>query len=368
MKLIITNVEYNDDKTQLEIELSDGSKQSLSVENGSVYFNNETYYLINKQLQIDERIKTGDFFCCIFLIRVNFLEDTFTKEADFSKATFTQNANFSEATFTQQAYFYETTFIQDANFSEATFAQQANFSEATFTLLADFSEATFTQQAYFSEAIFTQQAYFSEATFTKEAYFWGVIFKKEADFSLTIFSETSVLNFIKAEVTKLNLRLSTLKRIEYGEAKFSADNRETFLILKNIALKQNDHIRALEFHKQEYETHFKKLEWRKNFSDKFVLGFEKFVSEFGTNVVLALVIFVLLVTAFYVLILAISGNYDNTTMAHFIKFLSPINYDIESMFSSVNWFNGLLFIFYKVLQLVIIYEIIKSFRKFSRKL
>jgi hypothetical protein len=36
-----------------------------------------------------------------------------------------------------------------------------------------------------------------------------------------------------------------------------------FLTLKNSALKQHDQIKALEFHTQEYQTHFKNLEWAK---------------------------------------------------------------------------------------------------------
>jgi 23S rRNA A2030 N6-methylase RlmJ len=61
--------------------------------------------------------------------------------------------------------------------------------------------------------------------------------------------------------------------------------REPFLTLKNAALKQHDQIKALEFHTQEYQTHFKNLEWAKeDRGNKFILGFEYLVSNFGTNV------------------------------------------------------------------------------------
>jgi hypothetical protein len=44
-----------------------------------------------------------------------------------------------------------------------------------------------------------------------------------------------------------------IDRIEYGNVEFKSDNRETFLTLKNVALKQRDQIKALEFHTQEYQ-------------------------------------------------------------------------------------------------------------------
>jgi hypothetical protein len=48
-----------------------------------------------------------------------------------------------------------------------------------------------------------------------------------------------------------------IDRIEYGNVEFKSDNRETFLTLKNVALKQRDQIKALEFHTQ--ECYFQKL-------------------------------------------------------------------------------------------------------------
>jgi hypothetical protein len=62
---------------------------------------------------------------------------------------------------------------------------------------------------------------------------------------------------------------------------FNADKRETFLTLKNVALKQHDQIKALEFHTQEYQSHYEKLNW--NNADKWILGFENSVSYFATK-------------------------------------------------------------------------------------
>jgi hypothetical protein len=47
--------------------------------------------------------------------------------------------------------------------------------------------------------------------------------------------------------------------VEYGNVEFKSDNRGTFLTLKSAALKKNDQIKALEFHTQEYQSHYEKL-------------------------------------------------------------------------------------------------------------
>jgi hypothetical protein len=47
--------------------------------------------------------------------------------------------------------------------------------------------------------------------------------------------------------------------VEYGNVEFKSDNRGTFLTLKSAALKKNDQIKALEFHTQEYQSHYEKF-------------------------------------------------------------------------------------------------------------
>ena len=68
---------------------------------------------------------------------------------------------------------------------------------------------------------------------------------------------------------------------------------------------------------------------------------------------------------FYVLINGF--NYDAKTI---VDFVSPLSYDIDKRFrfSFVSDVDRYLFFFYKILQVVLIYEMIKSFRKFSRTL
>ncbi len=135
---------------------------------------------------------------------------------------------------------------------------------------------------------------------------------------------------------------------------------------KNMALKQNDQIKALKFHINEYQEYLVELRKNKtvkNFLDRFILTFESWASTFSTSVIRSITRLVGIVLLFYVLINGF--NYDAKTI---IDFASPLSYDIDKMFTSVSDTDRYLFFFYKILQVVLIYEIIKSFRKFSRAL
>ncbi|SFV87338.1 hypothetical protein MNB_SUP05-SYMBIONT-4-483 [hydrothermal vent metagenome] len=382
--------------TSVEIFIKD-DKEYLSFSNGVGYEiseqktirTNETiYYLIEKESQIDERIITGDFKCCIFLMGVcfenkefkeptnfdftifaqgvNFYSVTFNQNVDFESVTFTQNADFSFVTFTQDASFHSATFIKEANFYSATFDKYAKFNPATFTQRANFHSVTFTQQARFEGAEFTQDANFYLATFAQDAVFNFATFGNTVDFQSAKFNK--VLGFHKVNVAedkintvKLNLNNTTVNRIDYNDTKFTVDNRETFLTLKSVALKQNDQIKALEFHQQEYQTYFKSLS-RKQF-DKWILGFEYWASAFGTSTTRAIMCLIGITLLFYLLINGF--HYDTKAI---IDFISPLSHDIDTIFCNIDGWDRWLFFFYKVLQIVLVYEIIKSFRKFSRTL
>jgi hypothetical protein len=70
------------------------------------------------------------------------------------------------------------------------------------------------------------------------------------------FAKIDRLVIASKDIITINLKSTTVNKIDYGNTKFSADNRETFLTLKYVALKQHDQIKALEFHTQEYQSHY----------------------------------------------------------------------------------------------------------------
>jgi hypothetical protein len=60
-------------------------------------------------------------------------------------------------------------------------------------------------------------------------------FSKKVDFTSAIFN--NVLNFSGVKNIDIDLKHVIIDRIEYGNVEFKSDNRETFLTLKNVALK-----------------------------------------------------------------------------------------------------------------------------------
>ena len=351
------------------------------------------YYLIENNEQTSSRrnnsSQPNNFVHCIFLKDIRFHGDTFV-EVTFDGAIFNEKATFIDATFKEGVSFNSAQFTKFTKFDIAKFNKETSFNLAKFNKGVSFNSAEFSGEVKFLGTIFNDEVKFFDTIFNDEVKFLDTIFNDRVDFGVQTVSNNksftdilylpkfskkvdftgaifnNLLNFPDVENINLDLKHTIIDRMGYDNIKFSSDNRETFLTLKNVALKQNDQIKALEFHTQEYQIHLKALrenKTNKNLSDRFVLTFESWVSAFGTNVILSIMRFVGVVMLFYVLINGF--NYDAKTI---VDFVSPLSYDIDKIFSSVSDVDRYLFFFYKILQVVLIYEMIKSFRKFSRTL
>ena len=352
----------------------------------------EKYPLIEKQEEIDLKLKEKDFGFShhIFLCKADFRKTTFTKEANFEETTFLELADFEGATFTKEAsfeettfselanfrkttfseleYFRKTTFLEWANFRKTTFTKEANFEETTFLELADFEGATFTKEAYFGETTFAKGADFEGATFSELADFGGTTFTKEANFEGATFSKVAKLDLFHAEIEKLSYsskeedenKEEDEKKQTKGIASLEVgnfSNRETPLWLKRDALNKHDQIQALWFHKMELEKH---LENAKGI-DKCILKVEKCVSEFGTNPLFAfgwLLFFNVLIGIFYLLF----SFSLLEVVALLAKGFSPSFWRAETHWMVLGHF------FQFIGNSFFLYEIIKSLRKFSRRL
>ena len=271
----------------------------------------------------------------------------------------------------------------DFDFSYCIFLEEATFNDVTFEKEADFEGATFKEKADFSNAVFKESAYFS-----------GAIFEKEAVFNMTIFNQEFAFNEInKGQEQKdfeLDLKYAYIKQgMDYtGTVIHKAKNRETFLILKNSAIKNNDQVKALEFHTKEmeqYKADLQKPNQKAKWSDKAILWFEEKTSYFGTDPLRAILYLsgLNLLWIFFFTI-TISGFYNIT----YIDSITLIDYNINPfhLFSNVNdkvleneetltnrAVIGLLLLstlnlLKNILTAILIYETIKSFRKYSRRL
>ncbi len=367
----------------------------------------------------------ADFLNATFTKEANFLFATFTEQADFSNATFTEQANFSFATFTEQANFSDATFKEKANFISATFKEKANFSFATFTEQANFEYATFTEQANFRSATFTEKADFRYVTFEEKANFEYVTFEKEVSFNFEELNEVELnfenslfcdnvvffLNTFSTDKTKLNLNLISIVILNENKFNFNdnfvkalsnseGSQRETYRIFKNTMINRHSNIYALDMHKKEYSKYLSEIN-KKWSTEYIILYFEKKVSEFGTNVLKSIFYWIVTLYLFAALITIVGiglkpdikhsiSNYEikleNESMNILVENKSTddlnkkiIMYATQpiSIFSD----NSFLREYDVVIMLILLclnfsktiflgaltYEIIKSFRKYSRK-
>ena len=358
--------------------------------------------------------KEAYFLDTTFTKEANFFDTTFIKEAYFSLVTFSAGAYFSLATFYAEADFHYTTFIKEANFSDATFSKEANFFDATFSgAKALFHFATFEGRAIFVDIVCEKGADKKPAILD----FTNASFYKE--FKLQLTEKTNEKrdkngNLIKdaEKIThSLDLDLANMyvqsgyfhfNTLLIETVKKSAESpRETYTRLKDALIARHDTVSALEMHKKEYDTYYESARWHryiplpKSLQDVgtfFVLDFEKTVSNFGTSVFRSLSAWAVVWGVFGFCMVAIYYNEtvsmdgvvaervwhhiltDNSETARKIVSYAfqPISLFLRNDFlvqeSDTPWRILEVLNFLKTILLAAItYEVIKSFRKYSRR-
>ncbi len=370
-------------------------------------------------------IKEADFINTTFSIKANFSRATFTKETDFFGATFSAKVNFWRVTFAKEVYFSDATFIAEANFSRATFTAEANFSRATFTAAARFSLATFTgAKANFHFATFEGRAGFvgiicaagkgkrlatldfTDASFYKEC---KLQFRERTDEKrdkngriigpAEKMRHTLDLNLTNMYVQSGHFHFNTLLIETVKES--TGSPRETYTRLKDALIARHDTVSVLEMHKKEYDTYYASVRWHryiplpKSLQDVgtfFVLDFEKTVSYFGTSIFRSLSAWVVVwgVLGFCMVAIYYNGtvpmdlvaiervwqhiwNDNSETARKIVSYaFQPISLFLNNDFlvqgRDVPWrILEVLNFFKTILLAAITYEVIKSFRKYSRR-
>ena len=288
------------------------------------------------------------FFNIIFMDPMTLVGDI-NRKINFSRVIFKERAFFGSTTFKEGVHFLGTIFLKEAEFALTHFLESANFIGSRFQ----------------------SKASFVLSNFQKRTDFRNTIFNNEVDFSMARIN-TLLFNDTKGDFV-LNLQAAQIESIDYSNTKFDkSNNRNTFLILKNLAMKQNDTVSALGFHRKEYDQYRKELrgeggEWQ----NRFMLWFEKHVSNYGTDWVMPIILIVGLLALYTPADIYFSKVKDLSVLKYTSEIMSNIN--AFSIFS-VNGSSGkeplhIILEFFKNLFLVVfLYEVIKSFRKFSRKI
>lgn len=118
--------------------------------------------------------------------------------------------------------------------------KKADFSNVQFKKIASFIESQFAGIALFSNTCFDETSItkFQLVQFLDIAFFFNACFLgKENDFSGTVFIKNAV----------------------FSEVKINNSNRESFRIIKNEMIKNNNRINALYFHQKEMMAYWTDL-------------------------------------------------------------------------------------------------------------
>ncbi len=316
--------------------------------NNSIFASPKTVFknlAFKSKTSLKENNKKIDFSDSIFLFYLTMKYVKCNIEIDFSGTHFfkhidIQNSNFSN---------FQSTHItchNSVHFKNVIFSTNS-FECAKFNKLVLFEDCVFNKNGYFVKTLFKDMLFLKNITQKG-----GFLFQFSIISILKIYNEEPFTASLK-----LNLDLVQIQQIEIKDVDIDSDSRLTFAKLKHSFIKQDNHIDALKFHSKEYTQHYKDLKASKDdWGSMLLLCLQKHISNFGTLVLRPLGCLLI-----FNVVLFIICNYDlvkNFDISLFPSFIFPwLSRPITGIALITIPINSFL-----------IYEIIKSARRFSRKL
>lgn len=334
---------------------------------------------INYSISASHSIFVEELDCTATQFKKYFGNNYYANALDFSHATFLKKVSFWQAEIDrvnfESAYFFDTAEFMNCIFNRGRF-QRAHFSKS------DFRAAQFKENANFISCTFHDEANFEYCSFEKQAVFSYCNFINDSEVS---FATARIQNLQIDHINKttsyhfiLNLRSAAIESVSYiGSDLAYSKNRETFTVLKDIAIKRNNQIEALYFYKQEMECYYKRIMKGKpkgKWYDRVILSFERYTSNYGTNPVkpFFMLLCINFIFSFLVLFLLQLPMIDN--MYYFFLSFIPsraVSYFLTIPIQTSGFILGIsefFKIFQNLFSAILVYEILKSMRKFSRRL
>ena len=243
------------------------------------------------------------FYECVF--EEAFIFDwTIFGVASFNKTIFKKNANFSRTVFKSDSTFVDSVFEQGVSFDNTCFESKIRFYRTKFKGVADFNNTKFKNLADFWSAIFYSTTIFYKTDFLGTTVFSTTTFNENVLFTYTLIKELIILRdtkfekgldlslaIISGKTNIFNIKLhdyqdvSDTNDIEEFEDNVSEkgvitrkNKRETFRIIKNQLMLNQNNIDAIYFYSIEMKSYAKQLHQEifnekifKNILDYFVL-------------------------------------------------------------------------------------------------
>ncbi|HEF4984009.1 TPA: pentapeptide repeat-containing protein [Campylobacter jejuni] len=222
-----------------------------------------------------------NFSHCEFESKVSlrFLKDNKYKEfhngVDFSNCIFKNEVDFS--------YFASGTPLPDNKYYNN--AQNTLFKDCIFENKVDFHNSKITNNIYFNNAHFKDYVDFHECEFEKTASFYGVRFEKVPNFSACYFKEPKAVNLTNVNIDKLDFKSleqyiednykdesyknetkgiqdekEILKIQNEHQLRYAKNLKDSFRVIKDVLITQNNKLEVQEWHKLELYAKEKELE------------------------------------------------------------------------------------------------------------
>ncbi len=349
-----------------------------------------SHVIITCKITASRQFAISNFDDCTFKEDVFFTNAIFTVESSsFINTIFEKDVSFSNATFEKKVRFYGAKFKGATNFNNTKFLDLADFWNATFYSVTIFYKTDFLGTTVFSTTRFNKNVLFTYSLIDKVIIFRDTKFVLGLDLSLAIIAgEVSIFDM------DINDFLDIHDTDDVGEYESNVsengiitwkNKRETFRIIKNQLLKQNNNIDSLKFFKLETKTYSKQIhyeifgrkELRKYFQRFIILKLNWWSGKYGSSwwwgVKFTLIVGVLF---FYLTLLSTEHYYFGCDFKsldfvqlfkHYFTYMMPthktdfMDNEVPGKMFYVLDFIGRIFISFGI------YQTIQSFRQFKNK-
>ncbi|ECK7521940.1 pentapeptide repeat-containing protein [Campylobacter coli] len=242
---------------------------SFSIFDKNINFSNVKFEdkLYFEKCQFKEKFE----FFGINNLKVEFNNSLFEKEVYFGKEINDKNIEKSNS-FGNCSFEY-------ANFSNCYFKNEVYFKNNEFKQVF-FRNSKFNDNIYFNNSVFKDYTDFHECEFEKTACFYGVRFDKAPNFSACYFKEPKAVNLINVDIDKLDFKsleqyikdkyqdetcenkqeITEEQRNNNCKLKCAKHLKDSFRVIKDILITQNNTLEAQEWHKLELYAKEKELE------------------------------------------------------------------------------------------------------------
>ena len=325
----------------------------------------------------------------VFKQDVSFKNNIFKQDVSFANSVFEKSVSFCNSSFKRKARFYGAIFKGETDFNNTKFDDLADFRNATFCRKTIFYKTDFCGTTVFSSASFKENVLFTYTRIDKLLIIRDTNFTKGMDLSLAIISgRTSIFNIYISDFEDIP---DTDDVSEFDENVSRRgiitrkNKRETFRILKNQLMINQNNIDALTFSSLELKAYTKQLhqdilskKWNNTLQNYIILKFNWLSNKHGTSwghgVVFTLLVgllffyFSTIATEKYVFSFSgINVTDFESCVINYLKFMLPTHssdYMISAnpkVFFYLWDFIGRIFVSYGI------YQTIYAFRKFKIK-